>query len=33
MFAQPSDPGRPLPFSGAGKVMEVQLPIDRNNNK
>ena len=33
MFAQPSDPGRPLPFSGAGKVMEAQLPIDRNNNK
>ena len=31
--AQPSDPGRPLPFSGAGKVMEAQLPIDRNNNK
>ena len=28
-----SDPGRPLPFSGAGKVMEAQLPIDRNNNK
>ena len=28
-----SDPGRPLPFSGPGKVMEAQLPIDRNNNK